>query len=441
MDYDVGVTGLSSPPAAAVVTNYRPAILVRNNGIHNAIASGYLRIYSAGLMVFETEVFSGTLTPGQTGTADAVDYWTPPAEGPYVVQGYVSTPLDMVEPNNNLNPVTIIVKGGPVPPPPPVALHASQHEEGGTDQVNVDGLPGVLRDKQLPSNHAAQHQAGQPDVMNVAGLAGILGEPQTPTAHGNAHHSPAMATAAELSSHAGGTSAHNAATNLEKVANRGAPLGYCPLNSGSVVEPTYIGQHDSGRHALGTISPALPGYANSEGSTLLLPRADHRHAASGEVFKNASQGDIGPGQSADSATFTVPAAYTGGKLRLSAWGQASAASPTDMTFELWALGLLTGDELLAYITVPIPGGTTDAPILVEAAVNMVDVHLDGWIRATLSALPRHSTAATIYLDNRVEPFYNERADAPLVCKIRTTVGSVPGAYLHQMWADVQFDHP
>ena len=71
MDYDVAALGLASPPAQAVVTSYRPAVQVRNNGIHNAIASGYLRIYAAGLLIFETEVYSGTLAPGATGTADA----------------------------------------------------------------------------------------------------------------------------------------------------------------------------------------------------------------------------------------------------------------------------------------------------------------------------------------------------------------------------------
>lgn len=224
-DYDVGVLGLSSPPPVAVVTPYRPAVSVRNNGIHAALASGYVRIYSAGLLVFESEVFSGTLAPSASGTADAVDYWTPPAEGQYIVQGYVTTPLDQVEPNNNLAPVTIIVEGGPTPPPTPVPLHAAQHEEGGSDPVNVDGLPGVLADRQLPSAHAAQHQAGQSDTLNVSGLAGILGDPQTPVAHGNAHHSPTMSTAAELTSHAGSSAAHPAATNLANRETSGVDSG------------------------------------------------------------------------------------------------------------------------------------------------------------------------------------------------------------------------
>lgn len=228
MDYDVAALGLSAPPAQAVVTPYRPAVSVRNNGIHNAIASGYLRIYSAGLLIFETEVYSGTLAPGATGTADGVDYWTPPAEGPYIVNGYVSTPLDQVEPNNNLAPVTIIVEGGPVPPPPTVPLHAAQHEEGGTDPINVDGLPGVLADPQPAAAHAAQHQAGGSDAMNVGSLQGILAQDQPAQVHSNTRHNPVMSTAAELTAHSGASSAHTAATNLANRETSGLDVGLIP---------------------------------------------------------------------------------------------------------------------------------------------------------------------------------------------------------------------
>jgi hypothetical protein len=228
MDYDVAVTGLSSPPPSAVLTPYRPAVSVRNNGIHNAIASGYLRIYSAGLLIFETEVYSGTLAPGATGTADGVDYWTPPAEGPYIVNGYVSTPLDQVEPNNNLNPCSIVVTGGPVPPTPEVPLHAAQHEEGGTDPINLDGLPGVLADAQPAQAHAAQHQVGGSDALNVGSLQGILAQDQPAQVHSNTRHNPVMSTAAELTAHSGSTSAHTAATNLANRETTGGDVGLVP---------------------------------------------------------------------------------------------------------------------------------------------------------------------------------------------------------------------
>lgn len=229
MDYDVAATGLSSPPASSVLTPYRPAISVRNNGIHNALASGYVRIYFAGLRIFESEVYSGTLAPGATGTADAVDYWTPPHEGAYIVNGYISTPLDQVEPNNNLSPTTIVVAGGPVPPPPTVPLHAAQHEEGGTDPINVDGLPGVLTDAQPAQAHAARHQVGGADALNVGSLQGILAQDQPAQVHSNTRHNPTMSTAAELTAHAGSSSAHTAATNLANRNTSGPDTGLVPI--------------------------------------------------------------------------------------------------------------------------------------------------------------------------------------------------------------------
>lgn len=262
MDYDIGVIGLANPPASAVVTSYRPAVQVRNNGIHNALASGYLRIYAAGLLIFETEVYSGTLAPGATGTADAVDYWTPPAEGTYIINGYVTTPLDQYEPNNNLGPVTIVVKGGPVPPPPTVPLHASQHEEGGTDPVNVDGLPGVLADRQPAQPHASQHQAGGDDAINVGGLAGILGDPQTPIIHGNAHHNPVMTTAAELTAHSGSVTAHTAALNLANRETTGPETGLVKgdqLALGSEVgeDPMFLARDRYWRKVTGSAGSSL----------------------------------------------------------------------------------------------------------------------------------------------------------------------------------------
>jgi hypothetical protein len=186
-DYDVGVLVLQSPPPASVLTPYRPAVTVRNNGVHDALASGYLRIYSAGRLIFSTELYSATIPPGETRQALGVDYWTPPAEGTYIVNGYVSCPLDQYEPNNNLAPASIIVSGEPAPPPTPVTPHASQHEEGQSDEIILDGLHGRLADTQTPSDHAKEHQVGGSDVMRVDGLSGTLADPQEIRDHHSTH--------------------------------------------------------------------------------------------------------------------------------------------------------------------------------------------------------------------------------------------------------------
>ena len=147
MDYDVEVLGLRTPASTSPLAPCRLVVSVRNNGTHNAVASGYVRIYSASLQVFESEVYSDTLAPGQSGDCSSVSYWTPPAEGLYMLQGYISTPLDHVEPNNNLNPSIVHITGTPPTPPTPVELHAAQHEEGGKDEISIEGLPGRAADQ------------------------------------------------------------------------------------------------------------------------------------------------------------------------------------------------------------------------------------------------------------------------------------------------------
>jgi hypothetical protein len=239
-DYDVGAVALVTPAKSAPKTTYRPAVSVRNNGLHDALASGYLRIYSAGLLVFESEIYSATIPAGATGLAQAVDYWTPTAEGFYTIHAYVSCPLDQVESNNMLAPVTIEITGATPPTPPVVTAHAAQHEEGGTDEVSIDGLQGRAADPQTPLDHAAQHQAGGSDALNVGSLQGVLAQDQPAQVHGNTRHNPIMTTAAELTAHAGSTAAHTAATNLANRETTGPYTGLVTLTQlalGSKVVP------------------------------------------------------------------------------------------------------------------------------------------------------------------------------------------------------------
>lgn len=51
--------------------------------------------------------------------------------------------------------------------------HAATHQNGGTDELNVAGLSGVLADPQTPATHAASHSDGSPDPISHGNLAGI----------------------------------------------------------------------------------------------------------------------------------------------------------------------------------------------------------------------------------------------------------------------------
>ncbi len=73
--------------------------------------------------------------------------------------------------------------------------HASEHQNGGSDELNVNGLNGVLAQPQTPVNHHVTHQNGGSDELNVTGLSGLLADPQTPAAH---NHDDRYYTEAEV---------------------------------------------------------------------------------------------------------------------------------------------------------------------------------------------------------------------------------------------------
>lgn len=274
-DYDVGAVSLSVPPVSAVLQQYRPAVLVKNNGVHDALAVGSLRIYDSatGLLIFTTEIYSGTIAPGETEPAQAVDYWTPPALGAYQVIAYVTCINDQYEPNNSLPPTIIHVTAAPPPPPPPVQAHAAQHEDGGLDEINADGLHGKLSDAQTPLAHKLSHQAAGSDQLNVTGLPGVLadGQPiaahhsshahdgndeiwvgglhgeladnQPAKVHDNAKHDPNYTTVTEFNNHLSDTTdVHAVATNLEQLAHKEQANGYPGLDETARIARPRLGQ-------------------------------------------------------------------------------------------------------------------------------------------------------------------------------------------------------
>ncbi len=50
----------------------------------------------------------------------------------------------------------------------PPQAHAASHENGGSDEVGVGALSGLLADPQTPLSHAASHKGGGADVIDVA---------------------------------------------------------------------------------------------------------------------------------------------------------------------------------------------------------------------------------------------------------------------------------
>lgn len=58
-------------------------------------------------------------------------------------------------------------------PPCCIDDHAASHEFGGSDEINVTGLSGLLADAQNPLPHAPSHSSGGTDPITVTNLAGF----------------------------------------------------------------------------------------------------------------------------------------------------------------------------------------------------------------------------------------------------------------------------
>lgn len=66
------------------------------------------------------------------------------------------------------------------------ALAGTDGTPSGTNKY-VTNSDSRMSDARTPSSHASSHQNGQTDEINVAGLSGLLADPQTPAAHAHAH--------------------------------------------------------------------------------------------------------------------------------------------------------------------------------------------------------------------------------------------------------------
>lgn len=58
----------------------------------------------------------------------------------------------------------------------PVSPHAVEHQDGGSDEIDVTGLSGTLADPQTPTAHT---HVGS-DIVDVNGVFGLLADPQNP---------------------------------------------------------------------------------------------------------------------------------------------------------------------------------------------------------------------------------------------------------------------
>jgi hypothetical protein len=59
-----------------------------------------------------------------------------------------------------------------------LTAHATSHQSGGSDEITVTGLSGLLANGQTPLAHKTSHQDEGTDEISVTGLSGLLADDQ-----------------------------------------------------------------------------------------------------------------------------------------------------------------------------------------------------------------------------------------------------------------------
>lgn len=108
--------------------------------------------------------------------------------------------------NGGSDEISVAGLSGALADPQTPTAHATSHQNGGADEINVAGLNGVLADPQppiigpgatqavagndprltdarTPTAHAVSHENGGTDEITVLGLSGLLADDQTPLTH------------------------------------------------------------------------------------------------------------------------------------------------------------------------------------------------------------------------------------------------------------------
>lgn len=178
---DVRPVAYVVPVAEQEFASLTPVIQIANYGTVDALVTGHIYIYrdSTGLKLYTSELVITTILANTVVNVSALSPWSPPAPADddyFVMCDITAVAVQPHEPPSivtQLGPYTFDIK--PVGMGPAPAAHGVTHEDGGSDELDVTGLSGLLADQQDPLPHHATHELGGSDELDVTGLPGAGG--------------------------------------------------------------------------------------------------------------------------------------------------------------------------------------------------------------------------------------------------------------------------
>jgi len=176
---DVRITGYIVPLAEQPQASLTPVISVENVADEDALIIGLIRIYrdSTGLMIYDSRLALTLLEHHTTANIAALTPFDPPApaDDDYFIKA------DLIATSHSPGPPLTVSLGAwhfDIKTPPmgeaPAGHHVT-HEDGGSDEIDVTDLLGLLADCQTPCAHHGTHENGGSDELDCTGLVGACG--------------------------------------------------------------------------------------------------------------------------------------------------------------------------------------------------------------------------------------------------------------------------
>jgi hypothetical protein len=154
---DIRATHYVSPLSEVDFASVQLTVHIVNVADETGLVQGKFRVYNdnTGLLIHTSDIAPFTLTAGETFDAPALTDFDPPApaDDTYFVifDGIASNPLVPDGIQFMLGAFYFDVKPTGMGPAP--AAHGGTHENGGSDEINVNGLSGELADDQPALEH------------------------------------------------------------------------------------------------------------------------------------------------------------------------------------------------------------------------------------------------------------------------------------------------
>jgi len=176
---DVRIIAYVVPLAEQPQASLTPVITVQNFADEGAVITGLIRIYrnSSGLLIY-TSRLTVTQLPAMTSTnISALTPFDPPtpADADYFIKADITATSYLPGPplEASLGAWFFDIKTPAMGETP--AGHHATHEDGGSDELDVTDLDGLLADAQIPLAHHTSHELGGDDEIDVTGLPGAGG--------------------------------------------------------------------------------------------------------------------------------------------------------------------------------------------------------------------------------------------------------------------------